>query len=121
MEDQLVRLKNYHIAVKEHNDKIIFLRKIIEGSGNKSYGIQVAKMAGLPISIVNRAKEILKRKFENNNKMFETLIDSKIINDVNEDIDIKPIIDEIKEINTDEITPIEALRILNDIKTKYNI
>ena len=120
LEDQLVRLKNYHIAVKEHNDKIIFLRKIIEGSGNKSYGIQVAKMAGLPISIVNRAKEILKRKFENNDKMFETLIHSKIINDVNDEIDIKPIIDQIKEINTDEITPIEALRILNDFKKKYN-
>ena len=121
LEDQLLRLKNYHIAVKEHNDKIIFLRKIIEGSGDKSYGIQVAKMAGLPISIVNRAKEVLKQKFENNNQIFETLIDSNIINDVNEDNDIKLLIDELKELNTDEITPIEALRILNDIKTKYNI
>ena len=121
LEDQLLRLKNYHIAVKEHNDKIIFLRKIIEGSGDKSYGIQVARMAGLPISIVNRAKEVLKQKFENNNQIFETLIDSNIINDVNEDNDIKLFIDELKELNTDEITPIEALRILNDIKAKYNI
>jgi len=121
LEDQLLRLKNYHIAVKEHNDKIIFLRKIIEGSGDKSYGIQVAKMAGLPISIVNRAKEVLKQKFENNNQIFETLIDSNIKNNVNEDNDIKLFIDELKELNTDEITPIEALRILNDIKTKYNI
>ena len=120
LEDQLVRLKNYHIAVKEHNDKIIFLRKIIEGSGNKSYGIQVAKMAGLPITIVNRAKEIMKQKFENNDQIFETLADSKIINDVNVDEDLKLFIDEIIEINTDEITPIEALRILNDIKKKYN-
>ena len=124
LEDQLVRLKNYHIAVKEHNDKIIFLRKITEGSGNKSYGIQVAKMAGLPISIVNRAKEILERKFENNDKMFETLIESKImndVNDVNDGLDIKPIIDQIRELNVDKITPFEALRLLNEIKTKYNI
>ena len=49
------------------------------------------------------------------------MIDSNIINDVNEDNDIKLLIDELKELNTDEITPIEALRILNDIKTKYNI
>jgi len=117
LEDQLVRLKNYHIAVKEHNDKIIFLRKIVEGSGNKSYGIQVAKMAGLPISIVDRAKEVLKKKFENNDQIFETLIDNKIKND---DKDLTLLIDEIKELNIDEITPIEALRILNDIKTKYN-
>ncbi len=119
LEDQLVRLKNYHIAVKEHNDKIIFLRKIIEGSGSKSYGIQVAKMAGLPTSIVNRAKEILNQKFENNDQIFKELIDSKIINDVNNDNSMQ-LIDEIKELNTDEITPIEALKILNDIKTKYN-
>ena len=63
----------------------------------------------------------MKQKFENNNQIFETLIDSNIINDVNEDNDIKLLIDELKELNTDEITPIEALRILNDIKTKYNI
>ena len=81
-------------------------------------------MAGLPISIVNRAKEILERKFENNDKMFETLSESKIVNDVNDvndGLDIKPIIDQIRELNVDEITPFEALRILNDIKTKYNI
>ena len=120
LEDQLVRLKNYHIAVKEHNDKIIFLRKINEGSGNKSYGIQVAKMAGLPISIVNRAKEILKQKFENNDQIFETLAGSKNINEVNDDKDLRQLMDEIKALNTDETTPIQALKILNDIKTKYN-
>jgi Mismatch repair ATPase (MutS family) len=117
LEDQLVRLKNYHIAVEEYDDKIIFLRKIIEGSGNKSYGIQVAKMAGLPISIVDRAKEILKQKFENNNRMFEILSDNNIfmVNEVNKHQDQKVLMDEIKELNTDEMTPIEALRLLNDI------
>ena len=120
LEDKLLRLKNYHIAVEEYNDKIIFLRKIMEGSGNKSYGIQVAKMAGLPISIVKRAYEILKQKFENNNQIFETLAESSTTNDANDYIHQKIFMDEIKELNTDEITPIEALRILNDIKTKYN-
>ena len=56
-------------------------------------------MAGLPISIVNRAKEILKQKFENNDQIFETLIDSKIINDVNDDKDTKLIV---VKINADQ-------------------
>ena len=52
-------VKNYNVAVREWNDQIIFLRKIQPGAADKSYGIQVARLAGLPIEIVERAKEIL--------------------------------------------------------------
>ena len=52
-------VKNYSIAVREWNDEIIFLRKILEGSADRSYGIQVARLAGLPIDVIERAKEIL--------------------------------------------------------------
>jgi len=75
-------------------------------------------MAGLPISIVNRAEEILRQKFENNNQIFETLVEDRNINNVDENKDLELLMDKIKELNIDEITPIEALRILNDIKTK---
>ena len=81
LEDKLDRLKNFHVQVREHDDQIIFLRKIVEGSGDKSYGIQVAKMAGLPDIIINRASEILKHKFENNDEIFETLADTKLLID----------------------------------------
>ncbi|MBW2108137.1 MAG: DNA mismatch repair protein MutS [Deltaproteobacteria bacterium] len=54
------RVKNYNVAVKEWNDEIIFLRRLVEGSTNRSYGIQVAQLAGIPDSVVRRAKEILK-------------------------------------------------------------
>ena len=120
LEDKLDRLKNFHVLVREHNDQIIFLRKIVEGSGDKSYGIQVAKMAGLPDIIINRASEILKHKFENNDEIFETLADTKLLIDNPEKDEFNLLVDEIQAINIDEITPIEALKILNDIKKKYN-
>jgi DNA mismatch repair protein MutS len=53
------RVKNFNIAVKEWNDRIIFLRKLVEGGTSRSYGIQVARLAGLPMEIIGRAKEIL--------------------------------------------------------------
>ena len=120
LEDKLDRLKNFHVQVREHDDQIIFLRKIVEGSGDKSYGIQVAKMAGLPDIIINRASEILKHKFENNDEIFETLADSKLIIDSPRREELNLLADEIKAININEITPIEALKILNDLKKKYN-
>jgi DNA mismatch repair protein MutS len=52
-------VKNYNVAVREWNDRIIFLRKIQRGPADKSYGIQVARLAGLPVSVIDRAKEIL--------------------------------------------------------------
>jgi DNA mismatch repair protein MutS len=53
------RVKNYTVAIKEWNDQIIFLRKVVEGGADKSYGIQVARLAGLPQSVIKRAKEVL--------------------------------------------------------------
>jgi DNA mismatch repair protein MutS len=122
LEDQLERLKNYHVEVKEYNDKIIFLRKIIEGSGDKSYGIQVAKMAGLPSSVISRAKEILVHKFENNNQLIDNLVSdntgfSKHLRLDSDEFKIK---DEIAALDLNQMTPIQALSILNDFKKKYN-
>ena len=100
--------------------RICFLRKIIFGGADKSYGIQVAKMAGLPNSIIQRAKEIFSHKFENNDEIFETLADTKLLIDNPGKDEFNLLVDEIQAINIDEITTIEALKILNDIKKKYN-
>ena len=121
LEDKLDRLNNFHVQVREHGDQIIFLRKIVKGSGDKSYGIQVAKMAGLPNSIIQRAKEILIHKFENNDEIIETLINDNLLKDESQNNNLNFLADEINAINIDEITPMEALRILNDIKKKYSI
>jgi DNA mismatch repair protein MutS len=53
------RVKNYTVAIKEWNDQIIFLRKVVAGGADKSYGIQVARLAGLPQAVIQRAKEVL--------------------------------------------------------------
>ncbi len=57
---RLPRLKNFNVAVREWNDQIVFLRKIVEGGADKSYGIQVARLAGVPKSVLERAKEVLR-------------------------------------------------------------
>jgi DNA mismatch repair protein MutS len=59
MEDKLPNVKNYNIAVKKRGDQMIFLRKIVPGATDDSYGIEVAKLAGIPNVVINRAREIL--------------------------------------------------------------
>lgn len=123
LEDKLKRLKNFHVEVREVDDKIIFLRKISEGSGDKSYGIQVAKMAGLPSSVIIRAKQILIQKFENNDQLTNNLINDDLISPIDkiENEEIIKLRGEIENLNINDITPVQALSILNEIKNKYNI
>ena len=59
MEKHLPRLRNFSVAVKEWNDEIVFVRRVIPGAADRSYGIQVARLAGLPLSVIERAKTIL--------------------------------------------------------------
>ena len=122
LEKNLERLKNYHVEVKEHDDRIIFLRTISAGPGDKSYGIHVAKMAGLPGSIISRASEILFHHVQKTNNSKE---DSLPFGPSNE----KSLIQEqesgikkaLSEMNLDSITPLEALMKLNEIKKEYDL
>jgi DNA mismatch repair protein MutS len=59
LDKHLPRLKNYSVAVKEWNDDIVFVRRVVEGAADRSYGIQVARLAGLPLTVIDRAKTIL--------------------------------------------------------------
>ncbi|KAA0258864.1 DNA mismatch repair protein MutS [Deferribacter autotrophicus] len=113
-------VKNYTIDVKEWKDEIIFLRKIIPGSADRSYGIHVAKLAGLPEEVVNRSNEILKQLEKN-----EFSIDGLPKIAKREEIIIKepilifeesPVIEELRKIDINSITPLEALNILNKLK-----
>jgi len=61
LENHLNRLSNYSVAVKEWNDDIVFVRQVIKGAADRSYGIQVARLAGLPATVIDRAREILDR------------------------------------------------------------
>ena len=59
LDKHLLRLRNFSVAVKEWNDEIVFVRRVIPGAADRSYGIQVARLAGLPLSVIDRAKTIL--------------------------------------------------------------
>jgi DNA mismatch repair protein MutS len=117
------RIKNYNVSVKELKNTIIFLRKLIAGGSNHSFGIHVAKLAGMPSQVVHRASKILKQleKKQTNKELKETLktvphddmqlsffqLDDPLLEDLRE---------EILTTNLDALTPIEALMKLNEIK-----
>ena len=107
-------VKNKHIQVIEdkENDEIVFLRKILDGGANKSYGIAVAKLAGIPIDVINRSKIIL-----DSIEKKEIEIEKDISDNINnERLDIsKKIITNLNNINIEKISPMEAFVILNDL------
>lgn len=114
--DMYARIKNYRIEVREINDKVIFLRKINPGTADHSYGIQVAQMAGLPKSVTDRAKEILR-----------TLEDKEYRRQHKDDLQIslfevekqlEPEIEKLlKEVDLNNITSLESINLLSKIKT----
>ncbi len=131
LENSKSRVKNFNIAVKEFRDNIIFLRTLVRGGTNKSYGIQVARLAGIPHKIISRAKQIL-LNVEENAKLPEIPKDSEFDDallqseglvhgtgcqmDLFHYDDYQMVMDKIEKIDISCITPIEALNILNDIK-----
>lgn len=125
MEKSFGRVKNYNVSVKEVGNKVIFLRKLVRGGSNHSFGIHVARMAGMPPSVVKRADEILVQLEGDNRK--ESL--AKPLNGMAEkregfqlsffqmdDPVLKSIRDEIRNLDINNLTPIEALNKLSEIK-----
>jgi DNA mismatch repair protein MutS len=130
LENIYADIRNYNVLVKEFGDKMIFLRKVERGGSDQSYGIQVARLAGIPDRVIRRAREILKnleeheispqgltasirRKLNQNSpqlELYDVLADKAA--------ELDPVINEIKEINLDELTPIEAWRKLKDIQER---
>ena len=112
LEDHFENLKNVHVSALEENGNITFLHKIKNGSVDKSYGIHVAKLANLPKSLIKRANEILS-DYESNGNI-------EIKNQISFDLDEKDeeniALEKLKQINPYEITPIEALNILYELK-----
>ena len=126
MEKSFKRIKNYNVSVKEVDNKVIFLRKLERGGSEHSFGIHVAKMAGMPKSIVKRANDILKQLEADNRQQ---CISSKPMAEVGEtrggmqlsffqleDPVLCQIRDEILNLDVNNLTPLEALNKLNDIK-----
>ena len=121
------RIRSFHVTVKEINNKVLFLRKLASGGTEHSFGIHVARMAGMPIEVLNRASEILKKlegsQSKNINKSFAPPpkdnayqlsfihLDDPLLLQIKEDI---------LNINIETLTPVEALMKLNEIKKLLN-
>lgn len=118
MEQLLNGVKNYSIAVKKRGDDITFLRRIIPGGADDSYGIEVAKLAGIPQSVINRAKEILAELESGKN---ETVIQN---NNSSDDMQLSlmstassPVIEKLISTDINTLTPIEAINLLYELKS----
>jgi DNA mismatch repair protein MutS len=119
------RVKNYNIAVKEWNEEIIFLRKLVEGSTNRSYGIQVARLAGVPTEVLKRAKEILKNiesgELDGAGEPVLAHSNSSADKDSNVQLSLfkssgEILINSLKKLDLSSMTPLEALNELNALK-----
>jgi len=116
----LTRVSNLKVQVSEDKDDVIFLHKIVRGAANKSYGVHVAKLAGIPENVIIRASKILK-SFENEkNKIDKELQLSMDMLDINKNQISDELIDQIKNIDVENITPLEAINKLYDIKKYIN-
>ncbi len=124
MEGMIDGVKNYSIAVKKRGDDITFLRRIVIGGADQSFGIEVAKLAGVPDSVVKRAKVILK-ELEANAVQIEFKAEDSIIEEEENDIQYnftangkQEILEILKTVDVNTLTPIEAMQTLYDLKKK---
>ena len=117
LEGVLEGVKNFQISVKEYNDTVVFLRKIIRGGANKSFGIEVASLAGLPEEVINRAREILKTIERSQiNKNLTEVSDSE--NAKQKMSNATKIVQILSDININTLTPLNAFDILVNLKNQ---
>ena len=117
MENEFEGVKNYNIAVKKRGDDIIFLRRIVKGGADDSYGIEVAKLGGIPDTVIKRAKQILKATLQNG------VVTYKIVKEDSSQMSLEgacaeDILKELKALDVNTLTPIEAMSTLFDLANK---
>jgi DNA mismatch repair protein MutS len=123
----LPAVKNVHVSVKETPSEIIFLRKVEPGSADKSYGIEVARLAGLPRSVIERAREVLKRHEQSEHELSETLTPGALNGENGNGAQgimftalDRAVIDRLKAADLDDLKPIEALNLLAELKKQIS-
>lgn len=114
LENSMEGVKNYKIAVKEFNGGIVFLRKIMRGGANRSFGIEVASLAGVPKGVTDRAKVILKSIEKGDINMLNTTTEEEQPEKISE---VERII---KDLDLNNISPMQAMMILSDLHEKVN-
>jgi DNA mismatch repair protein MutS len=119
--DRLSGVKNFRVTVKESGGGIVFLRKVAEGAADRSYGIEVAKLAGLPVDVIHRAREVLAEHETAEQNAVTHLAKDEAKGDGPLQLTIftplsQKIVDRIKETDLNSISPLEALNLLHDLK-----
>ena len=115
LENHISGVKNYNIAVKKHGDDITFLRRIVRGGADDSYGIEVAKLAGLPNTVINRAKAVLK-EIESEGVVREVSKPAEASLQLPLGVgEYNDVIEELKNIDINVLTPIETMSVLSEI------
>ena len=123
--DRLSGVKNYHVSVKESHGGIIFLRKVEEGTADKSYGIEVAKLAGLPNDVITRAREVLAEHESAERNAVKHLANEGEPEPRPMQLTIftplsQKVVDRLKETDLDHITPLDALNLLHELKKQID-
>jgi len=121
--DSLPRASNVHIAVSEENGKIVFLRRVLPGGVNRSYGLNVAQIAGMPDTVIERGKEFLEMLENRGNAEYVSLLSHQpALFDVNPELNSeeKRVIEELKNISIDGMTPLGAINFIDEIKKRID-
>jgi DNA mismatch repair protein MutS len=137
LEERLDKLKNIHVGAVEEDGNLVFLHKMMEGPADKSYGVQVAKLAGLPEGLLDRAAGILSELEKKEDHLFEakTEVEEKVSKDVKQGTEIEEtpqlslfdsawnqaeeeVLQELKKVNVMNVTPLEAMNLLNELQNK---
>lgn len=117
METEIEGLKNYNIAVKKRGEDVIFLRKIVPGAADDSFGIEVARLAGIPEKVVSRARQILKELESGASPMMAPVPAAPEPEQVSFlDVGGSQIAQKLQDITIETLTPIEALNVLFELK-----
>jgi DNA mismatch repair protein MutS len=123
--DELSGVKNYHVSVKESGGNVVFLRKVAPGAADKSYGIEVAKLAGLPNEVIERARAVLKEHESAERQATSHLTPGAVPDGGPMQLTIftplsQKIVDQLKETDLNRLTPIEALNLLHELKKQLD-
>ena len=116
------RTKNYNVYVKDNGERIVFLRKLIPGAASHSYGIQVAKLAGVPDAVIRNAQKVLSKLEKSQTDLRTSMTGGQISlfgeEAVKETMEEHPVISEMRALDTNSMTPLDALAKLAEIKNK---
>lgn len=125
--DLLPAVKNVHVSVKETPNEIIFLRRVEPGSADKSYGIEVARLAGLPRSVIERAREVLKKHEQSEHQLSETLspgAEGHLNGNGNQEVLFtaldRAVLERLRSANLDDLKPLDALNLLAELKKQIS-